>query len=349
MTILFIVVALTLLISTSCSLFEAVLFSTRRATLESAKAKGTSTKLANRFIAMKRDISKPIAAILILNTLSHTLGATLAGMYATVALGASNVPLFSLFFTLAILFLSEIMPKTIGAVHWRQLWPFVVIPMEVMTTCLRPVIFITRKFSNLFAQGHSGSTITEDEIIAMVHLGAKEGEISQEESSMVRNIIDLENKQVREIMTPRTAIFSLDGERSLKEALKEMEERGFTRIPVYENHRENIIGYVILHDLISIRGTKDPDAKLKFFIRPVAFVPESMNCLTVLLSFLRNRKQIGIVSDEFGGVAGLVSLEDLIETVLGAEIVDETDRVVDLQKDAWKGRLQKKEGGEDVK
>jgi CBS domain containing-hemolysin-like protein len=343
MTILITVVVVTLFVSTCCSLFEAVLFSTRRATLESAKAKGVSAKLANRFIAMKRDIAEPIAAILILNTLSHTVGATLSGMFATKTLGAANVPLFSVIFTLAILFFSEIMPKTVGAVHWRRIWPFVVIPLEVMSISLRPLVYVTQKFGDLFAKGQKGATITEDEILAMVHMGAKEGEISQEEGRMMRNIIDLENKQVRQIMTPRTVVFSLDGELSVEEALHEMEGRGFTRIPVYEEDRENIIGYVMLHDLTSLKAIKDSASKLKTVVRPVTFVPESMNCLTVLLSFLRNRRQIGMVSDEFGGVAGLVTVEELLATVLGTEIVDETDRIVDMQQDARRRRSRKKE------
>ncbi len=347
MAVLIIVVFVTLFVSANCSLYEAVLYSTRMATLESVKARGKPMKLAALFISMKKNIAKPIAAILILNTLANTAGATISGMYATKALGAAHVPLFSLLFTLGILFISEIMPKTIGAMHWRKLWPIIVFPLEFMIIILRPVIFITQKFSDLFFTGHKGATITEEEILATIHMGAKEGEISQDESRMVRNIIDLENKAVREIMTPRTVVFSLDGGLTLEQALCAMEGKGFTRIPVYEGDRENIIGYIMLHDLTSLRGERAPSTLLRSIVRQVAFIPENANCLLVLLSFLKNRRHLAIVSDEFGGVAGLVSLEDLLETILGTEIVDETDRIIDLQKDARKRRLKSKENDED--
>ncbi|KAA3618912.1 MAG: HlyC/CorC family transporter [Calditrichaeota bacterium] len=348
MTILIIVVIVTLLVSASCSLYEAVLYSTRPATLEAAKKQTKRGKLASQFIALKKNISKPIAAILILNTLANTAGATMAGMYATNVLGPYMVPVFSIIFTLAILFLSEIIPKTVGAVHWRALWPFIVYPLKVMQTALYPAILVTERLSRLLTSQQRVATITEEEILALVHLGAHEGEITKEESRMVRNIINLEERQIREIMTPRRMIFSLPATMTIEEAILTISGKGVTRIPIYENDRENIVGYVVSHDIGNVKMQKESTDTLQSIARPISFVAETMNCLTILISFLKHRKHIAIVSDEFGGVDGLVTMEDLLETLLGSEIVDETDRVVDLQEAARKGKSENRTNDEEA-
>jgi CBS domain containing-hemolysin-like protein len=345
MVILLIVVFITLLISANCSLYEAVLYSTRPATLEAAKTRGKKGKLAAQFIALKKNISQPIAAILILNTIANTAGATIAGMYATNVLGASMVPLFSLVLTLGILFLSEIIPKTIGAVHWRNLWPHIIYPLKIMNTVLYPAILVTEKISRLLTRQHKIATITEEEILALVHLGAREGEISKEESRMVRNIINLEDRQVREIMTPRRMIFSLSADITIEEAFRTISGKGITRIPIYEEDKENISGYVVSHDISEAIMQNNSGSLLQSIMRPISFVAENTNCLTMLTSFLKQRKHIAIVSDEFGGVDGLVTMEDLLETLLGSEIVDETDRVVDLQEAARKRKPGSKTSG----
>jgi CBS domain containing-hemolysin-like protein len=157
---------------------------------------------------------------------------------------------------------------------------------------------------------------------------------------LVHNIINLENKTVREIMTPRTVIFSLDARLPVSEAIKAMDQKGFTRIPVYERDRENIVGYVMIHDLVSAKTLSNPQASIKTIAKPISFVPATKDALALLTTFLQQRRHIAIVVDEYGGVAGLVTLEDLIETLLGNEIVDETDRVVDLQESARQLRRQ---------
>ena len=253
------------------------------------------------------------------------------------------VPLFSILFTLAILFFAEIIPKTLGAVHWQNIWPFIVFPLTLMKNFLYPLIKITNKFSELLTRGKSMPVITEEEILGAIKLGSKEGEISEWESAMVHNIINLENKKVSEIITPRRVIFSLDQKMTVKEAFELANEKGFTRIPVYGDDRENIVGYVILHDLGSIKAQSDPKTPLSEFAKPITYVPEDENCLNLLAKFLKKRQQIAVVEDEFGGVAGILTMEDLLETVLGAEIVDETDSVEDLQKLA---RKRKQHGSE---
>jgi CBS domain containing-hemolysin-like protein len=332
------VVFLTIFISAQCSLYEAVLYSIRLGTLEAAKAKQHRTSLAVRMIDMKKNIASPLSAILILNTIANTAGATIAGMYANQVIGPTMVPLFSIVFTLGILFLAEIMPKTLGAIYWRNFWPFIVWPLTAMKKILFPIIFVTKKFSDILTKGHKIPGMTEEEILGVVRLGAKEGEISKWESLMVHNIINLEKKSVNEIMTPRRVIFSLDDTLTVEEGLKAASEAGFTRIPLFHNDKEEIVGYVMIHDLISAKASGNMKAPLSCLAKPVTFMEEDTNCLTLMAFFLKKRSHIAIVEDKYGGVAGLITLEDVIETMLGSEIVDEKDKVVDMQKMARKLR-----------
>lgn len=338
MSVLIFVVFLTIFISAQCSLYEATLYSTRLGTLEAARLKPKTKRLALMMIQMKKEISVPIAAILILNTIANTAGATIAGMYAHKILGAVFVPLFSIVFTLAILFFAEIIPKTMGAVYWRTLWPVIVWPLNAIKYPLYPLIWITEKFSALLTRGRPSAPMTEEDILGAIRLGAKEGEISEWESLMVHNIIKLENTEVREVMTPRKVMYSLDANMTVGKALEAAGTQGLTRIPVYRDDKENIEGYVMIHELGSARVLSEPNTPLSTIIKPISFVAETTNCLILLNRFLKKRSHIAIVEDEYGSVSGLVTLEDLLETVLGAEIVDETDKVVDLQKLARKSK-----------
>jgi len=342
MSVLIFVVVLTIFISAQCSLYEATLYSTRLGALEAAKSKARTKKLALMMIQMKKRISEPIAAILILNTIANTAGATIAGMYAHKTLGTALVPVFSIVFTLAILVVAEIIPKTMGAVYWRTLWPMIVWPLTAMKYPLYPIIWITEKFSDFLTRGRPPAHATEEDILGAIRLGAKEGEITEWESLMVHNIIKLENTQVQEVMTPRKVMCTMDATMTVQEALSVAGDKGFSRIPVYLEDKEDIVGYVMIHDLSSAKTLSEPGTTLSSIAKPISFVDETTNCLTLLNSFLKKRRHISVVEDEYGGVAGLVTLEDLLETVLGAEIVDETDTVVDLQKLARKRKKKSK-------
>lgn len=334
------IVVATVVVSFFASTCEAVLYSTRMGTLEACKASGSNTKAAEYFLAMKKKIAVPIGCILIVNTIANTAGATMAGFYAADVFGAPMVTLFSVAFTLLILFIGEIMPKTLGAVYWRSLWPVVVWPLHGLKYALFPAVFVTQKFANLFIRGKKQPQITTDEILAAVRIGASEGEITAGESELVHNIIELESKAVRDIMTPRTVIFSLEANMTVEEAVEAVDGMGFTRIPIYEGDRENILGYVMIHDLYSAKAMAHPQRKLKSLARNISFTPATTNALALLTQFLKHRRHISVVIDEYGGVAGLVTLEDLIETLLGKEIVDETDREIDLQERARRIRSQ---------
>ncbi len=341
MTAFVLAVVLALFISAYCSLFEAALYSTRSGALEAAKAAGPRAGLAERFLELKRDVSKPIAAILILNTISHTLGATMAGVYGVEVLGQSLMPAFSIAFTLAILIFTEIVPKTVGVVYWRIIWPYTVWPLTVMIYALYPAIRVTEGISRLITKSAVEPTITEDEILAVVRLGQKEGQITERESTLVHNIIHLENKSVREIMTPRTVVVSLDGDTSVADAVDVVKTEAFTRFPLYRDDRENIFGYVVIRDIFEAKIDGRDAEPVKTFAKPISHVPESTDCLRVLTRFLAYRHHIAVAVDEFGGTAGIVTLEDMVETLLGTEIVDEMDKTVDLQELARKAAVKK--------
>jgi CBS domain containing-hemolysin-like protein len=329
MTALILVTLTTLVVSATCSLFEAALFSARIATLEAATA-GPHAAAARRMLAMKRNVSAPIAAILVLNTIANSAGCTLAGILAANVLDAAGVTIFMTSLVVAILFLSEIIPKTVGAVYWQRLWPMIVWPLTIMQAALSVLIFAIQRVSNLITRGHSPTTVTEEEILAVVSLGTQDGHLSEEEAEMVRNIIDLENKHAKDVMTPRVVMFTLDAETTLDAARILVRDIGFSRIPVYKEHPENITGYVLRRDL----DTVAPDEKalsVQSKTKPVEFIPEHANCLSLLNQFLKLRSHIAMVADEYGGLAGMITLEDLLETLLGSEIVDEKDRDIDMR------------------
>lgn len=336
MSILLIIVFITLTTSAICSLIEAILYSTRIGTLEVAKQNQRHRKAATTLLNMKRDIAVPISAILILNTIANTAGATIAGMYASKIFKDIYIPLFSIVLTLSILFFSEIIPKTIGAVHWRRLWILIVFPLSILKFVLYPLISIARKLAFFITKGHPPEIITEEEILAAARMGARNGEISDQEHLIIDNLLNLENRKAREIMTPRPVIFSLDAQLKIIDAFKIATEKGFSRVPIYQNDRENIIGYVMIHDLGAACNLENVEIALNDIIRPISFIPETINCFTLLFDFLRTRKQIAILIDEYGGVSGLIALEDLLETLLGHEIVDEHDKAIDLQEVARK-------------
>ncbi len=331
MIILLFVVTATLIVSALCSLCEAILYSTSIAALESAKTKDRRRKAAEQFLGFKKQISRPIAAILIINTLANTAGAAYTGMYAAKHYPESWLPMFSIALTLAILIFGEIVPKNIGVTYNKNLWSYIVTPLRFMGVLLAPLIALTEKISQYFQKSHRQSSITVEEILALVKLSAHQGDITQDESHLVRNIINQDKKHVRTIMTPRSVMFALNGESTVDESFKLIMEKGFSRVPIYQDSTDNIIGYVMLFDLGNAKLENQGQEVIRKFCRSISFVPETADCLVTLTMFLKQRKHLAIVVDEYDGIAGLITLEDLVETMLGAEIVDEKDRFVDLQ------------------
>ncbi len=321
-------VGVSIVVSAACSLLESILYSTRYITLEAAAAAGSHK--AKAMGRLKAEVDRPLAAILILNTLANTAGAALAGWAAGRLWGPGALWVFSLGFTLAILVFSEILPKTVGAVYWRRLWPWAVGPLKLMVGALAPAIWLTRALTSLIT-GHRSApaVVSEEEILAAARLGEKGGQISAIEAEIIRNIIGLEQLHATDIMTPRTVMFTVEASRPLSELQAEARTWVYTRVPVYEREPENIIGYINKHELLRI--SPSPSQQARSIAKPITFVPGTANALGLLRLFLSTREHMAIVVDEYGGVLGLVTLEDVLESLVGREIVDEKDVVVDLQ------------------
>ena len=333
MTLLLVITFLTLFISALCSLFEAVLYSTRIGTIEAVRRKSPGDPLATKMIELKRNISRPIAAILVLNTIANTAGATFAGVVSARVLQSQFVPIYTFSLVFGILIFSEILPKTYGAIHWRGMWRLITLPLVGIKTLLYPAVALSQKLTSLMTHRTNIPTVTEDEILAIVQLGASEGHITQNESQLVRNIIQMEDIFIRDIMTPRIVMFTMDESTSVTDALASIQEAGFSRIPIYRKEAENITGYVLCQDVYRVLA-EGASHELTSLAQPITFVPESANCLSLLNQFLKSRLHLAMVTDEYGGLAGLVTLEDLIETLLGSEIVDETDQAIDMRSKA---------------
>ncbi|MFZ5587300.1 MAG: hemolysin family protein [Thermodesulfobacteriota bacterium] len=346
MLTLVLAVVVTVGVSFFCSLLESVLYSTRAITLEAQASQGSRQALAMK--RLKAEVETPLAAILILNTLSNTGGAALAGWAAGEVWGPGSLLVFSAAFTLAILLVSEILPKTLGAVHWRTMWHLVVGPLTVMVIALRPLIWLTQALTRLVTKGRSAtSRVSEDEILAAARMGARGGEISKLEHDLIQNIIALEEVRAGDIMTPRTVMFMVDGSRRLSQVAEEAHTWSFTRVPVYVGNPDEVVGYVLKGEVLA-RDPRQKDERLLKLAKRVRFVPPSANALDLLNSFLRRREHLCLVVDEYGGIMGLLTLEDVLETLVGSEIVDEKDQVADMRELARKRgrRVLKQQEGE---
>ncbi len=322
MTVLLLVAAITVIISATCSLFEATLYSTRRSTLEAERVRGKHKGLAQRFLRMKTDIAKPTAAILVLNTIANTAGATIAGMYATTVLGSSRVPLFSVLLTLAILFLGEILPKTFGATKWKSIWRFIVWPLALMEKVFSPLIYVSRGFAGLFGAGGAGAEITEGEIQAMIQVGGKSGELTPAELQLLSAVFHFDELVVRQIMEPRRSVVVFDRNNSLAECIAIAQRTKHTRYPVCEKSLDDAIGLAHIKDLLGV--APDEEFKLESIVRPLRTVPETMLISRLLRQMQSTHQHMVTVIDEYGTAVGIVTLENVLEQIVGA-VQDEFD------------------------
>jgi CBS domain containing-hemolysin-like protein len=257
---LFTVVAVTLIVSAVCSLFEATLYSTRLAVLESASNRGRHKRAAALFLGMKKDVGAPTAAILILNTIANTAGATIAGMFAARELGPGLVLAFSAVFTLAILFFSEIVPKTYGAVHWRGLWPYVGWPLATLVGVMRPLVWLTQKLSNLLVTKQPGNLTTQDEVLAMIQLSARSGQLTAFELEILSAAFHCDDMVCRQVMVPRKDVVFLDSNWTLSQCIEVARRTQHTRYPLCNGSLEAPIGIVHIKDLLGVESTMSIDS-----------------------------------------------------------------------------------------
>lgn len=336
---------ISILFSFLCSLWEAVLLSITPSYMQVKLNEGGA--IGPRLQQFKQNVDKPLAAILSLNTIAHTVGAIGVGQEATKIWAQSN-PLITgvvvpIIMTAAILILSEIIPKTIGATKWRTLVPFTVHSLSVLVIVLAPLVWVCQGFTALFYRDKEKSAFTRSDFLAMAQLGSQEGELGPVETQLIHNILNLKHYQARQIMTPRTVVFVASEEMPFREFYDKQDELIFSRIPLYkENDRENITGYILKDEILEHLVEGEQNKLLKTVKREIVSVIETYSIFQLFNDFIQKREHIALVIDEFGGMTGIVTMEDVIETLLGLEIVDETDKNVNMQALArrdWKKRL----------
>lgn len=328
--ILILVVVGALLLSFFCSLAEATLLSITPSYI--ADLAEREPKKSAILKALKEDnIDRSLAAILTLNTVAHTVGAIVSGAKATVVFGSAWFGVFSAVMTLLILFLSEILPKTLGAMLWRKLTGFTALFIQIITLCLYPLIWVSEKFTKLVARGHDVHVFSRDEFVAMAGIGEESGHINERESNIIRNLFRFSGLRAQDIMTPRTVIAALDETLTVSEALAIKGDTPFSRIPLYSEDLHTITGFVLKNEILLSVARDQLDIPLSQFRRDIMTITRSISLSKLLDLFLNTRQHIALVVGEYGETKGIVTLEDVLETLLGMEIMDEVDKVEDMQ------------------
>jgi CBS domain containing-hemolysin-like protein len=326
-----------IVISAICSIFEAALYSVPASHIEVLTRAG---KRSGRLLKkLKADIHRPITAILTLNTVANTMGAAVAGASAAAVFGDQYLVLFSIMFTIAILLFSEILPKTMGVAYCRSLAPVIALPLTWLVRLLAPVIWIIRSITRLIPAKGEEMLVSAEEIQATVAMSRASGKIDLQQERVIRNILALREKTVRQVMTPRTVTFSLSEHLTVEEAMQFKEKWSFhSRAPVYDADPDDVVGIVLSKDILLQASEGKEELKLTELMHPVHFVPESAPLNKVLIDFFEKRSHLFVVVDEYGSVTGVISLEDILEEIMGQEIMDESDRTRDMRELARRKR-----------
>lgn len=329
MALLLFYLLLALFVSFLCSVMESVLLSTPLSFLYAKQESGL--KSASTFMKLKSNIDKPLAAILSLNTVAHTIGAAGVGAQATRIFGEVYFGVVSAILTLLILIFSEIIPKTIGARYWRSLALVSGMIIRVMIFITYPLVIMTGYITLLFSRKKEEQSVSREEISAMAKIGTEEGLFEDKEYKIIQNLLRLKQVRVSEIMTPRVVVAVADEHMSLQEFLQNKEFLHYSRIPVYTSNRENITGYILRQKVFEKLAEKEAQLKLLDIRREIVITHEHQTLLNLWEILLGKKEHIALIVDEYGGMAGIVTMEDIIETILGMEILDESDRITNMQ------------------
>ncbi len=331
---------LALVFSFICSIAEAVLLSITPSYIEGSKKK--HPKRAALLKSLKQDkLDQSLAAILTLNTIAHTVGAIGAGAKATLVFGSAWFGLFSAIMTLMILFISEIVPKTLGAVHWAKLAGLTAIFVKSLILVFYPLVQVSEKITKFIAGRRKIQHFNRGELMAMARVGAETGHLRDAESRIIRNLLLLESLNITEIMTPRTVISALREDLKIKDAADIAAKSPFSRLPVYKTGLDKINGFVLKNDILVHDAKGQDENTLASIKRDILLIPSSASLLLLMELFLKHQQHIALVVDEFGGTDGLITFEDLIESMMGIEIVDEADTVVDMRHLARKNAVKR--------
>lgn len=326
-------------VSFLCSLMESILLSSNMSYIQVLKQSNPKAGAILEELKQRIDIS--LSSILILNTIANTIGAAGVGAEAARILGLEYMFYVSAVLTLLILFLSEIIPKTIGAIYWKPLSPLAARIIKVFIFITYPLvivsIFVTKKISG----GKKHNPMTRDELIASALLGEDEGIINQKESDIIENTLKLSRSKIQCILTPRSVVFALEKNTILQDVINHEDVKKFSRIPIYEGSIDNIIG-VVMSKQIFFTAINNPTSTLELIMQPIFSVHENIPLTYALDMFIKRREHMFVVLDSYEQTEGIVTLEDCIETVLGVEIMDEADTTEDMQKLAKMKKKKKK-------
>lgn len=337
MALLIFFLALTLFVSFLCSILEATLLSSSVPYL--LKYKENGRKSAKIMIKYKGNIDKPLTAILSLNTFANTFGAAGVGAQAVVVFGDVGFGLISMLLTVAVLFFSEIIPKTLGATYWRQLVFPAAMVLRVIIVISYPLVIIAQFLTRFIAKKNNQKTVSRDELAAIAQLGQTEGVFEENESRVINNLMNMKGRKIREIMTPRTIVVAISEDTSLQEFFESKDFMRHSRIPVYKDHVDNITGYILKFDVLAKIALAKNNLPVSVVKRKATIVYENFSLPTVFKNLMRTHEHIAVLVDEYGAFAGVVTMEDIMETLLGQEIIDENDSQADLQqvaRDNWK-------------
>lgn len=328
-------------ISFLCSILEAVLLSVNMAYVSVMERERPQAGALLR--EHKENINKSIASILILNTIANTLGAAAVGAQAKSIYGNEAVFYVSAVLTFAILFFSEIIPKTIGAVHWKALAPTAAYVIRFFIWLTYPIILLTMFVTNRISKGDDMMSLTKEELLESALLSEDEGVLGEKESDVIENILQLDKIKIEEILTPRTVVYALDGSRSIKDIMENEEDIfKFSRVPVYSESIENITGMVMTKKIFQ-QALKDDTKPLKVVQKNIFKISENVPVSKALDLFIKKKEHMFLVLDSYDQTEGIVTLEDCVETILGVEIVDESDSHADMREVAkHKMRMQRR-------
>lgn len=352
MTTVLIWAAVSIVFSFLCSILEAVLLSVTPNFISKEVRKKSSTGLM--LAKYKEDIDRPLSAILTLNTIAHTVGAIGVGAAAGAAFGSNYIDLgfmelsyesiVATVMTLAILFLSEIIPKTMGANNWQALAPFTVQTLRILMFLLAPLVLVSQLITKFLKKPQVKSVFSRGDFAAIVEEGNESGSLDEQETKIIKNLLHFEKQTVRDIMTPKTVAFMGHENDTIESFYKENMPIRYSRIPIFGETRDDISGMVLKDEILQKVADGGGSGELKTIKRDVKFVQDTVKLPKLFSSLTKEKNHLFVVTDNFGAVVGLVSMEDLFETLLGQEIVDEYDNVADLQKLAKKKWESKQKG-----
>ena len=348
-TMLIFFFVLAIVISFLCSPWEAVLLSITPSYVQVKVKEGHS--LGSKLQAFKEDIDRPLAAILTLNTISHTVGAIGVGNQAAKIWSDAN-PLITgllvpVIMTLAILILSELIPKTIGATYWQRLVPFTVRSLNFIITLLLPLVWFSQFLTKALKKDEEMTVFSRSDFLTMAEIGVDEGVFDQQESMFIHNMLHFDEVSVKDCMTPRTVVVSADETQSIGDFQAANPDLRFSRIPCHETgNKDHVTGFFLKNDMLTHVIEQKGGTPIEGIRRDIMVVEEAVSIQQIFDQLLERREHIALVVDQFGGMAGIVTMEDIIETLLGMEIVDEVDHSEDMRsyaREKWKSRDRRKD------